>query len=529
MRRRTVLQGLVAAAGASLVPSAWGETKPGRWLMAESPNFILYSTEPDDQTRAEIIALERYHALMLRLKPRAAQDHPKISIFIAASRRDMAATAPWADTGVAGFYHARLEQVRAVTLPDAAESLRGGSAGHRTLGSARTDDRPLDAGVILFHEYAHHVARTDTTVVYPPWYQEGFAEFLSTAEFTDTTANIGKFTLNRASWLANGSWLDINTFLGGLPDRTTTDDIAQFYAQAWLATHYLFGEKTRAAGFNKYCAALQNGGDPLGAFEPAFGITPAVFDKELRDYKRKAINSWQFPDKPTDMASKVTLTRLESAADDILMPLSYLKSLPDAADADRAIATIRVEAKKYPDSLFANRAHALLEIWYGDLGVARTKLDALLLKEPQNPETLHLSGLCDLRSSYAAQDQDLAKKAKKSFAAAQRLDPTRAGSLFRYFESSLMETGEVSQHLLDVLVTAYNLSPQVDDIALNAAQALIAHKQFEDAIYILRPMVGDVHNTGRAEIAKQLIDAAKAEQIDSFILFGSASGTDDEE
>ena len=158
--------------------------------------------------------------------------------------------------------------------------------------------------MILFHEYAHHVARTDSTVVFPPWYQEGFAEFLSTAEFTDTTANIGKFTTNRASWLANGSWLDIQTFLGGLPDVTTSDVVAQFYAQAWLATHYLFGEKTRAAGFNKYCAALQNGGDPITAFEPAFGVTPAAFDKELRDYKRKPINSWQFPDKPTEWQRK---------------------------------------------------------------------------------------------------------------------------------------------------------------------------------------------------------------------------------
>lgn len=526
MRRRTVLQGLVAAAGASLAPSAWGEAKPGRWLMAESPNFILYSTEPEDQTRAEIIALERYHALMLRLRPRPAQDHPKISIFIAASKRDFVATAPWADVGVAGFYHAKLEQIRAVTFPDAAESGRGVTTGQRAFGYARSDERPLDSGVILFHEYAHHVARTDTTVVYPPWYQEGFAEFLSTAEFTDTTANIGKFTTNRASWLANGNWLDIKTFLGGLPDRTTSDVVAQFYAQAWLATHYLFGEKTRAAGFNKYCAALQNGGDPLGAFEAAFGVTPAAFDKELRDYKRKAINSWQFPDKPTDMASRVSLTRLESAADDILMPLTYLKSQPDASEAERAIATIRAEAKKFPESLFANRALAFMEIWYGDLGAARTKIDALLVKEPQNSETLHLSGLCDLRSAYAGEDQDLAKKAKKSFAAAQRLDPTRAGSLARYFESCLIETGDVSQHLLDVLVTAYNLSPQVDEIALNAAQALIAHKQFEDAVYILRPMVGDVHATGRADVARQLIEAAKAERIDTFILFGSASSSD---
>lgn len=521
MRRRTVLKGLTAAAGLSLAPSAWGEVKPGRWLVAESPNFIVYSTDAEAMLRAQVIALERYHALMLRLRPRPAQAHPKISIFIAGSRRDLMATAPWADTGVGGFYHARLEQVRAVTLPDAAESLRVVGAGQRVASSTRSDQRPLDAGVILFHEYAHHVARTDTSVVYPGWYQEGFAEFLSTAEFTDTTSNIGKFTVNRASWLANGSWLDIESFLRGSA-LETGEAISQFYAQAWLATHYLFGEKTRAAGFNKYCLALQSGGDPIGVFEPSFGISAAAFDKELREYKRKPINSWQFPDKPADMSSSITVKRLEAAADDMLMPASYLRSLPEASEAERAIATIRTEAKKHPDSAFANQTLALAEIWYGDLNIARTKLDALLLQDPQNLETLHLSGLCDLRGAYAAENVDMAKKAKKSFATAQRSDPTRASSLFRYFECSLMETGEVSPHLLDVLVTAYNLSPQISDLALNTAQALIEHKQFDDALYILRPMVGDIHDTGRAEMAKVLIEAAKAEKVDAFMLFGSA-------
>lgn len=514
MRRRTVLQGLAASAGASLISSAWSETKPGRWLRLESPNFIVYTTEWDVRSRNELIALERFNALLSRMMPHEDQaERSKLTIYVLGSRRDFDIGAPGMPAEVAGFYLAGLEQTRAVSLA---------GAGRERQRDMPRNVRAMDSRVILFHEYAHHFSRANVRVSYPAWYQEGFAEFLSTAEFEDGYCDLGKFTSSRGVWLAYGDWMPIDTFLSKNTWEMTGEENAQFYAQAWLAAHYLFFKPERAKGFTRYCAALQADGDPIEAFEPAFGITPAAFDKELRDYKATALNIVRLRDSAENIDASITMTKLDNVYDNLLMPASYLRSLPSADEAKAAVEAIRKESKKFPADAFANRTAALAEIWYGDLTLARKQLDALLVTDTQSAETLHLSGLCDLRMGYAADDGDLIKKARKSFAGVQKLDPTRAISLYRYVEAYLNEANEVTPHLMDVLVAAYNRAPQVDEIALVAAQALMIHDRFEEAGYILQPMVGDIHSRGKSSIAMTLLKTAQAGKAEYFSFFGSA-------
>ncbi len=514
MRRRTVLQGMAAAAGVSLVPSARGETKPGRWLRLESPNFIVYTTEWDVRSRNELIALERFNSLLSRLMPRGDQtERPKLTIYVLGSRRDFDVGSPGLSTDVVGFYLAGLEQTRAVSLA---------GAGRERQRDMPRNVRAMDSRVILFHEYAHHFSRANVRISYPAWYQEGFAEFLSTAEFEDNACRLGKFTSNRAGWLAYGDWMPIEKFLSASPWEMSGEENAQFYAQSWLAAHYLFYTPERAKAFTRYCAALQSGGDPVDAFEPAFGISPAAFDKEIRDYKSTPLSILVLKDYAAGVDASITMTKLEPVYDSLLMPASYLRSLPPAEEAKAAVAAIRAGVKKYPADPFANHTAALAEVWYGDLNVARSQLDALVAADAQSAEALHLSGLCDLRMGYAADDAELIKKARKSFAAVQKLDPTRAISLFRYVEAYLNETNEVTPHLLDVLVAAYNRAPQVDEIALVTAQALMVHDRFEEAGYILQPMVGDIHSRGKSRVATMLLETARAAKAQYFSFFGSA-------
>lgn len=488
-------------------------------MRLESPNFTMFSTEYEEKSRNEIVALERFHALLLRLMPHDVHPAPKLTVYLVGNRRDFAASNPQLGSNVAGYYEARLEQIRTVT------SARAASEKQRDMPR---NVRALDSRVVLFHEYVHHLSHTNMRIAYPPWYQEGFAEFLSTVEFADGQCDIGKFTNDRAAWLTYGDWLSIEEFLGNEPWSMSPEKTAQFYAQSWLGAHYLFGQAQRNAGFNRYCLALQKGGDPLEAFEPAFGIAPAAFDKELQDYKAKPINFIRISDKSPDMRSQITVTKLDTAYDTLLIPVSHLRSMPSKEDAKDSVAEIREESKKLSGNLFARRSAALAEVWYGDLGVARTQLDGLLAVDAREPETLHLSGLCDLRAGYAAENADLIKKARKSFALAQKEDPTRSSSLFRYVECLLNESDDVTEHMLDVLVLAFNQSPQVDVIALVTAQALMVHKRFEEATYILQPMVGELHSRGRAQVASQLLESAKAERANYFAFFGSAKEFEEE-
>lgn len=512
MRRRTLLKGIGGTAVLLAAPRAWAQSDQGRWLRFESANFIYFSTADEAKARTEVAALEGFHALLDRLMPRSQRSALKLTVYDTTTQRELETASPGADETVLGFYQPRIEHIRAVT------SSRKDMERQRDVPRHA---RAMDARTVLFHEYAHHHMRANNRLAYPAWYTEGFAEFLSTVEFTDKGADIGKVTVNRATWIIHGDWLPIEPFLTKHPAQLKSgEEVAQFYAQSWMAAHYLFSTPERARGFDKYTAALLQGGDLLGAFEPAFGITPEQFDKELRDYKRQPIRFWTLGESKPD-GSTIKVQRLGKSADELLLSMSFLRGLPPREEAKDAIARVLDEAKKRPSDLYALQCKALSEVWYGDLAEARTQLDALLPLDASNAEVHHLSGLCDLRAGRKLGDEALLQKAQNAFGRAHQLDDTRPQTMYRYVESGLALTG-MDDHLLDVLVGAYLLAPQVDPIALTTAQALIERGRHDEAIAVLRPLTAEFHGDGMARLARELTDTALAKEQTRFSFFGAA-------
>lgn len=515
MDRRSLLKGIGGGAALSAVsPRAWGETRPGRWSRLETANFVIYSGAAEDKLVAEAGALEAYHNLLATLMPRKERSALKLPVYMSGTERDYVATAPnFKNSSVEGFYHAGIEEVRAVT----------GFGRYAT----RQRDMPRnvradDARVVLFHEYAHHFIQANSRVSYPAWYQEGFAEFLSTVEFKDKGADLGKFTMNRAMWLSQGDWLPIEPFLTKNPFELSGDETAQFYAQSWLAAHYLFITPERARGFDRYIRELESGTDMLGAVQPAFGISVQDLDKELRAYRKKPTQFFTMPSIKVN-ASGLKAEKLGASADDLLMPVGYLRSLPSKAEASDTVNAVRTQARKYPDDAYTLQSLAFAEVWYGDLEEARKHVDALLKISAEAAETQHLQGLYDLRAAHIDEDEKLYKRAKGAFGRAYNLDNTRASSLFRYVESGLGATGDLDENLMDALVAAYRLAPQVSSISMTTASALMQKERYEEATLLLRPLAADPHGGGLVDLAKDLLASAKAEEETNMIFVGSFS------
>ncbi len=520
MNRRRLLQGLGAGTIVSLTPPvAWANSKPGRWLRLESPNFVMFSTASEDSSREELAALEGFQTLLTRIMPRKAPNPVKLPIYIARTDRDFELTAPhYRDSMVMGYYTASVEGTVAVS-----KSLRSAPRQRDMPRNVRADD----ARVIMFHEYTHHYVLANNRASYPPWYVEGIAEFLSTAEFNNKGVDIGKCTAGRAYSLVRGDWLPIEKLLKR-PDRMTGEEASAFYAQAWLATHLMFVRPERAKGFDRYIQALQQGGDALAVFEAAFGITPKQFDEELRAYRDAPLQFWTMNDlKP--IATGISIHRLTATVDDLLLPMVHLQRVPAPKDAADTIRRVKEQAIKYKGDAYAMRAGAWAEVWYGDLSAARTEIDAILALSAKEADTHHLSGLCDLRASYAKErDRDLLVRAQDAFGRAHGIDGSRASTMFRYVECGLGHTGQIDEDLLAVLVDAYHLAPQVSSIALTTAQALMTNERFEEAALVLRPLAADPHSGGMAEMAGVLLAAALAETRAQFAFAGAAmTPTDD--
>jgi hypothetical protein len=514
---------MAAGAGLAAAPRAFAQqTKQGRWLRFETPNFIVYSAGDEEKTRAEIGALEGFHALLSKLIPPRQTGAIKLPIYLTGNDRDFSETAPWAERGVLGFWQSSVEGMRAV------------STLHKNMERQRNmpkNVRAMDSRTVLLHEYAHHYIIANMRVTYPAWYNEGIAEFLSTADFVEDGVLVGKFTSLRAQWLMGSGLLNINTFLTASPGDLSIDKQGQFYAQAWLAAHYLFQNKDRAAGFDKYITALHEGADPLAAFEPAFGILPQTFDRELNNYKTKPMQFGKVAGVTAALPADMKVERLPVSADDLLMAVSHLRNVPVLKQSGKAVSIVRAQHKKYEADPFAIRSRALAEIWYGDLGEARKLLDKLLPTEADNAETQHLSGLCDLRAAYASKDKAMFARARKGFSAAHRIDGSRASSLFRYVECGVREQdGKIDDHNADVLFMAYQMAPQVEEYAQVLALALIQRKRFREALNVLRPQIGDSHDSDK-EAAMKLVAAAKAEKDAEFFWPESAESirTDDDD
>ncbi|HZZ35548.1 MAG TPA: hypothetical protein VFE03_07455, partial [Caulobacteraceae bacterium] len=138
-----------------------------RWLRAESPLFIVYTDGGESDLRKFTDRLERYDAFLRLLtgttEPPAKQ---KMTVYLVAGSRTLSQIWPDAPPNVLGFYSAAASGIAAVAIRAEGESLM------------------INAQQVLFHEYAHHFMLQYYPGAYPTWYQEGFAEFCSTVDFT---------------------------------------------------------------------------------------------------------------------------------------------------------------------------------------------------------------------------------------------------------------------------------------------------------------------------------------------------------
>lgn len=140
-----------------------------RWIEVSSPRFEIFSTMGIDDSVALARELERFHALIYRVTSADNVDSPiPTQIFAFEHASDLNRFT--GSKQVAGRFVAGLRQNQILLT---------------------NTSRQLGASEIILHEYVHFVVRNGSKTVYPVWYDEGFAEFLSTAKVREEHMAIG--------------------------------------------------------------------------------------------------------------------------------------------------------------------------------------------------------------------------------------------------------------------------------------------------------------------------------------------------
>jgi hypothetical protein len=149
----------------------------------------------------------------------------------------------------------------------------------------------------LLHEYVHYaVASTFNRTFYPPWYNEGMAEYLSTFRYDEQVIRIGDLNEigDRFSWLSKGgayTSVDLEDLFKAktyykLEDENKAGkaETQKFYARATAAVHYFKSTDVTERAMRRYIVLINTGYEIDQAFKEAFGKTFEEVDQDIRKY-----------------------------------------------------------------------------------------------------------------------------------------------------------------------------------------------------------------------------------------------------
>lgn len=492
-----------------LAGSALADEAKGRWTRAESPHFTVYGDVPPSALKAYVVKLERYDGLLRYLHgmPLDGEAVRKLPIYLVISRNSFDAVVPGMAEGVAGFYVAKPSDVFAVAW------------------------RQKESEIVIQHEYVHHFMLRYFPYGYPAWLSEGYAEYFGSAVVDDDKIQVGRNTM-RGGDLRSGAWVSMEKLLSKRPFELTGTDPFMFYAQAWLLTHYFMSDPKRYEQLQAYMKAVGGGADPIKAMTDVTGMTPAKLQVELRGYMMGAL---KFTDYTVSNlpAPEIKLSPMPPAADDLLLVGQGLRRAglfgadedidEDAPGAtDKRVADYKAKlkawgqdqltqarrgAERYPDAPIARLTLARAELTYGDREAGLRLADAYAAEHPDDPEGFELAGLgrMAIGDRDPARREALYKEAGQKLGQAFKLDPERFQTLYGYAQSRKLDPKYPSDNVLNVLDEAHMLAPQVPEITLTEAEALIARGQNDKAAVLLKPVANSPHGGKSAKRAKTLL------------------------
>lgn len=322
---------VLGAATARAARTDWRETVVGR--------FHLYSTLGDSATRAiarQLVAFEQTVVAVLRVEE-PLPDKPTYIYILNHSDFERYAMR---SGSVAGFFSMQ-EFANYLIL-----------------------DKSFGFDVVresVLHEYTHYVQFNTSTIRFPPWYYEGYAELFSAFKFKDEFVELGGVPKNVHISLQHFDWIPVERLLAikkGDPEWHSAQSVMQFYGESWALVHYLLFDNPDLFGPTlSYLANVDVGYPEADAFTHAFQIDKATLNENLRKLihnERIVMKRWTFKQPLViDQAQTRQLSPLEADQElarlifEIHRPAKTYKPLIDAAVAENgASPTVRALAAR---------------------------------------------------------------------------------------------------------------------------------------------------------------------------------------
>ena len=491
---RKLVNGCVAA-----ILAAAGTQARAAWNEATSKHFVIYADENPKELTDFADRLERFDQAVRLI--RGMEDPPvgqgnRLTVFVlpnVAAVQQLVGN----DRFIEGFYEGR-------------------ASGSYVFVPRKTDyegEGSMNADIIFFHEYAHHLMFQIIDRPLPEWVVEGFAEFMSTVRFEKNgDIGIGAPANHRAWGLFGGDRLPLATMLSGNYTKITPEQRESIYGRGWLLVHYLTFEKSRAGQLERYVDMMSKGTPPLAAAQSAFGDLKQL-DRELNSYlNRKMLAYLRLP------ASKFQTTRIDvrpltPGGARVIMLRTQSKRGVNEKTAEPLAAKVRAVEAQYPGDELVELELAEAEIDAGHFDASEAAADRALKANPRDTKALIFKGRAIAgRAEKLSGDQKRAafQQARTLFIAANKLDTEDPEPLVEFYQSYVAERVRPTANAVDGLHYASELAPQDDGLRLNSALRYLEEGKPLEAKQALTVVAYDPHGGDTAQLARTMI-----EKIDS--------------
>jgi len=485
------------------------------WYRASSEHFLIYSEQRPEVLREFAENLEKFDGAVRAV--RGMQDLPlsqgnRVTIFTLRDSADVQRLAGDKSGFIQGFY-------------------RGSAAGSvayvaRGEGSNATRDAPIGSNIrsqsmntnmtgetILLHEYSHHLMMQDLEVPYPEWLVEGFAEFMSTAQFEKGLAvGIGLPAGHRYYGLLNGQMLPLETLLSGRYDKITVEQRESIYGRGWLLTHYLTFEPSRKGQLHAYLLSLAKGVEPLQAAHDNFGDLKKL-ERDLDGYLHRSSLQYLKVSGTALSFAPIDIRPLSIGGSAVLPLLAEIKNGVDAKQTEAMAQKVRSVEALYAGDELVETTLAEAELDANHFDAAEAAANKAMKAGPRDTDAIVLKGRAIEERADAADGASRAKlfeQARDTFIAANKIDAEDPEPLMEYYKTFVREGQRPTANAIAALHYASDLAPQDLGLRMNSAMAYLAENKPLDARHALIPIAYDPHGGGYARAAHAMVDRIDA-------------------
>lgn len=351
---------------------------------------------------------------------------------------------------------------------------------------------------VVFHEFTHLLLHANFTDI-PVWFDEGFAEYFASLEVQGDSLAIGSTLRDRSYVLDQNRWMSAEQLFSvthNSPEYNEKGDHRSvFYAESWFVVHYMIAERKLREMAN--FLTLQAHHVPVTqAFQQAFGMPPAQFDKILHQYFGGHNFYFKYPapqgpELDSKSYSSRTISDVEGAA-----ALADLH-LHEKDYQETALKEFEEVLAKQPDNATAHRGLGYAYLRKGDFQKAEQHFEKAVAAGSTEPETYYLHALMLTRAarleSNSGEDVQLSIQPvsgsaqtalmKKELQAAIALNPDYADA------HHLLAVAQAADHDYAAATAAENRAFELshkEAYALNLANFCILQHKWEDAEKLLR-------------------------------------------